>query len=140
MTEYSVQPNIRSGGLPAVAGAPILPAMARRGPTKRTQAKPRRHAASNYVKAWRIERDLTVDELADLSGVSNGQISDIENEKGGYSPESLDKLAKALKVDKGTLLTVSPTDVGAFWPLWHAATPIQREQLTIIAKTIIKPR
>lgn len=111
--------------------------MARRGPKKPTR-KPRRQAVTNKVKAWRIFRDLTVDELAELSGVSNGQISDIENEVGGYSAESLQKLATALKVDRGTLLTVDPTEVGAFWPIWEAATPTQREQLTVIAQTIVR--
>lgn len=49
-------------------------------------------------------------------------------------------LATALRVDKGTLLTVDPRQVGAFWPLWEAADATQREQLTIIAKTLIKPK
>lgn len=140
MTEYSVQANTRRHDIPVVAGGPILPPMARRGPTKKTARKPPRQAATNYVKAWRMERDLTVDELAELTGLSNGQISDIENGHGGYSPESLDMLAKALRVDKGTLLTVDPRQVGAFWPLWEAASATQREQLTIIAKTLIKPK
>lgn len=96
-------------------------------------------AAANKLKAWRHYRDKTVEELSNDSGVSPGQISDIENERGGYSPKSLHKLATALGIDVGTLLTVDPSEVGPFWRLWEMATPTQRDQLAEIAKTLIKP-
>jgi len=81
-----------------------------------------------------------VDELAEKAGMSNANVSAIENQKQGYSAESLEKLAHALDIDKGILLTVDPGAVGSIWPLWTAATPAQRAQLTEIAKTLIKPR
>lgn len=140
MTEYSVQPNIRTSALSEGGGGPILPPMPRRGPNRNAAPKPPREAAKSFLKAWRLYRDLTVEELADAAGMSTGNVSAIENQKQGYSPESLRALAAALKIDTATLLSVDPTTAGTIWPLWNQATPTQREQLTIIAKTLIKPK
>jgi transcriptional regulator with XRE-family HTH domain len=140
MTEYSVQPNIRNRALSGAMGSPILPAMPRRGPNKNRAPKPARRAAKSYLKAWRLFRDLTVEELAEKAGMSTGNVSAIENQRQGYSPESLDALAAALKIDTATLLSVDPNSAGSIWSLWNQATATQREQLTSIAKTLIKPR
>lgn len=138
MTEYSVQPNIRNNALSGVPDGPILPPMPRRGPHRNAAPKPARRAAKTYLKAWRLFRDLTVEELAEKARLSGANVSAIENQKQGYSPESLEALAAALKIDTATLLSVDPNGAGSFWPLWNQATPTQREQLTDIAKTIIR--
>lgn len=50
------------------------------------------------MKLWdiRIDRNITIRELADLSGISKSEINNIENER--YSPRlsQLEKLAAAL--------------------------------------------
>lgn len=140
MTEYSVQPNIREAALSGGGGGPTLPVMPRRGPHRNSAPKAPRKAAKSYLKAWRLFRDLTVEELAEAADMSAANVSAIENQRQGYSPESLEKLAHALKIDTGTLLNVDPNSAGSIWPLWAGATAREREQLTIIAKTIIKPR
>lgn len=140
MTEYSAATNIRDAALSGAVGGPSIPPMPRRGPHRNSAPKPPRKAAKSYLKAWRLFRDLTVEELAEKAEMSGANVSAMENQKQGYSPESLEKLAHALKIDTGTLLNVDPNGAGSIWPLWAAATAREREQLTIIAKTIIKPR
>jgi transcriptional regulator with XRE-family HTH domain len=61
----------------------------------------------NRVRELRKERGLTLEQLADASGLSVGQISKIENNKRGWSPDSLQKLAAALKVPVGQLIDAS---------------------------------
>lgn len=139
MAEISVQPNIRDGGLSALVKAPTISAMPRRGPHRKNAPRAPRKAARSYLKAWRVYRDMTVEELADAAGMSTGNVSAIENQRQGYSPESLEALADALKIDTATLLSVDPEGASSIWPLWNVATPVQREQLAAIAKTLIKP-
>jgi transcriptional regulator with XRE-family HTH domain len=61
----------------------------------------------NRVKEFRTERGLTLEQLADATGLSVGQISKIENNKRGWSPESLHRLAQALNVPVGQLIDAS---------------------------------
>lgn len=64
------------------------------------------------LKALRTERDLTLRELADRSGLSNGYISLLENGK-VESPSAavLSKLAKALDVPLSDLLRAAGVEV-----------------------------
>jgi transcriptional regulator with XRE-family HTH domain len=82
---------------------------------------------------------MTVEELAEASDMSTGNISAIENRRQGYSEEGLDKLARALETTRGALLTVNPLEggVGEFWPLWERASPKDKETLTIMAERLI---
>lgn len=52
-----------------------------------------------YLKTKREEKDWTINQLATYSGVSNAQISRIENgQRGVPKPETIRKLSEALKV------------------------------------------
>lgn len=50
------------------------------------------------VKTFRQELNLTIPQLADMAGLSNGFISQVENDKASLSLESLQKIALALKL------------------------------------------
>lgn len=50
------------------------------------------------LKAWRRLRQLTAEELGDLSGYSKGNVSDWENEVRPPTYEAAVRLAKALRV------------------------------------------
>lgn len=62
----------------------------------------------NFVRYWREKRGLTLEQLAQMSGMSVSQISLIEREDRGWSIESLPELSKALDITPGQLLD-SPT-------------------------------
>lgn len=59
-------------------------------PARRWQLPPK-------LKAWREYREKTVEGLAQNAGVSPGLVSQIENGDSNGSPDSLQKLAKALE-------------------------------------------
>ena len=61
----------------------------------------------NRVKEFRKRRGLTLEQLAGLSGLSVSQISKIENNKRGWSRESLESLADALGVKVAELIDAS---------------------------------
>lgn len=61
---------------------------------------------TSYVKKLRGERDLTLRELSDLSGISTVQLNNIENGKNRPNTFTIAKLANALGVDYDILDTL----------------------------------
>lgn len=62
----------------------------------------------NKIKAYRQELNLTIPQLADMTGLSRGFISQVENDKVSLSLESLQKIAAALKVPVKDFLADQP--------------------------------
>ena len=113
--------------------------MAKKHGPHRPKPKPPRVPHHN-IKNWRIYRGMTVEQLAEATGMSTGNISALENGRQGYSEVGLKTLADALCTTPAQLLEVNPLlDQGtqAFWPLWEKASPNDRETLTIMAKRLI---
>lgn len=65
--------------------------------------KLRRIVAQN-LRRLRQDRDLTQEELADLAGINRNYVGMIEREENAASVDTLESLAKALKVDPSILL------------------------------------
>lgn len=63
------------------------------------------------VKLERIKKGLSQESLANISGVSRNAIWKIESGKVSPTIETLEKLAKALKIDFATLTDVSKVDL-----------------------------
>lgn len=93
----------------------------------------------HFIKAWRIFRWVTVEQLAELAGMSTGNLSALENRRRGYSSEGLERIAAALRTTTGALLTVNPLDetTGDFWTLWERSSPASRETLRLMAERLI---
>ncbi len=83
---------------------------------------------------------MTVDQLAEATGLSTGNISALENHRQGYSAQGLEKLAAALKATPSALLGINPLAEGAgsFWQLWERAKPEDRETLRIMAERLVQ--
>lgn len=60
------------------------------------------------IKAFRQELNLTIPQLADMTGLSRGFISQVENDKVSLSLDSLQKMAIALKVPVRNFLADEP--------------------------------
>lgn len=59
---------------------------------------------SKRLRKFRVRAKLTQVQLADLSGVGNDQISDVELGRTNASLSTLDRLAKALRIDQWRFL------------------------------------
>jgi transcriptional regulator with XRE-family HTH domain len=116
--------------------------MPKSGPHKPRPKKPPAQWNSNFIKEWRIFRGMTVEQLAEASGMSTGNISALENRRQGYSAQGLEKLSKALRTTSDALLKVNPLAEGTetFWPLWERASPKDRETLTIMAGRLVSKK
>lgn len=90
-----------------------------------------------FIRQWRKYRNLTIEKLADRIGMSNGNLSNIETGKTGYSQETLEDIAEALRCDPADLLMRNPADPEAIWTLWEQAQPAQRKQIIGIIKGLL---
>ena len=61
-----------------------------------------------FVRQWREYRNLTLDQLADVTGLTQSHLSMLERGLRGYTQNTLQAIAVALQVDVGQLLTVDP--------------------------------
>lgn len=59
-----------------------------------------------HIYEWRIEKNMSVRKLSELSGISKTQINDIENEKSHPTVYTLCLLALALGVSPYQLFTL----------------------------------
>lgn len=139
MSEFSAQPNIRRSNLSPIVASATISDMPKRGPHKPKGTKPTPEYRRHFIKEWRLFRDMTVDELAEAAGMSNGNLSALENRKQGHSDAGLANLARALGTTAGALLNVNPLDpnTGDFWRLWERATKKDRDTLTIMAERLV---
>jgi len=83
------------------------------------------------VRQHRLAKGWTMEVLAAESGLSVGTISGIEGGKQGYSPDTLQKLAKGLRTSVGALFDVDPRPGRGndFWRLWNRASDTERQRI-----------
>ena len=105
-----------------------------------TKVRPRFKEAPprHYIREWRKHRDLTLEELGEIVGVTNGALSQLERGKIAYTQPMLEALAVALQCEPRDLIGRPP---GTEWGIDHLlknATETQRQQLHDIAIALLK--
>lgn len=89
-----------------------------------------------FFKEWRKHRRLTQAELAEVVGVSEATISQLENGKQGFTDSTLEALANALACKPGDLLMRNPLDEDAPWSIWDTLDKNQRKQAITIMHAV----
>lgn len=100
-------------------------------------ARPNRFRKT-FIRQWRLARGLTLEQLAAEIDLTPSHLSMLERGQRGYTQETLESIALALRTDVASLLSRNPTDAESIWPVWEEAKPAQRRQIVEIAKTLIK--
>lgn len=99
----------------------------------KSNPKPQRQKL--LLKKWRAYRsEMTQDQLAERSGLSQGLISQLENNSTDYSGETLAALAFALNCEPADLIIRDPTDTEAPWSIWETLKPVEKRQAVEILK------
>lgn len=93
---------------------------------------------STYIRNWRKARGLTMEELAQLSGMNQGNLSKLERALQPYTQANLEKIANALQVSPATLLEGDPDHGLDFWGIWANADDDQRETIIQIIRAALK--
>lgn len=94
-----------------------------------------------YLKEWRTFRNLTQARLADRAGVSQGLISQLENNHTDFTGEVLANLAEALGCEPADLLIRNPLIRDAVWSITDnlkKATVEQKEQVERVVEALLK--
>lgn len=78
-------------------------------------------SAPTYLRQWRKFRRLTQEQLAERVGMTAPTISQLENNKQGFTGETLAKMAQALGCSPAALLAYDPTEEDSLWPIFEAA-------------------
>jgi transcriptional regulator with XRE-family HTH domain len=103
---------------------------------KRVQPRFKPPRRRTFFKEWRKFRDYTLEEAAELSGMSIGNISAMERGAQGYTQDGLERLAQAYRCEPAQLLMVDPSS-SDIWSIWEHAKIGDRQKIVEIAKTIV---
>lgn len=101
-------------------------------------APPFRRKAS-FIKQWRKFRKMTQADLAEATGMSNGNLSNIENGKQPYIQDHLEAIAAILRCEVIDLILRNPQEPEGIWALWSRAKPEQRQQILKIMRALLSP-
>lgn len=98
-----------------------------------------KNAGPNYLRAWRLHRDLTQQELANAVGTSANQIQYLETGERALSAKWLRRLAPVLDTTPGMILDHDPSELdNDILDIWAYASTRQKKQISDIAKTLIR--
>lgn len=95
-------------------------------------SKPVRH----YLREWRLKRQKTQEQLADLLDTSKGQVSSWENQRRGMTMEVQVALAYALGIEPADLFR--DPDQPSIDELLKQATPEQRRAAFNVVAALLK--
>lgn len=91
----------------------------------------------NFIREWRKFRGLKQHELAELTGMTPGNLSNIESRVQDYTRTTLESLADALNCEPADLLSRDPNKDEDILDIWRRADPQQRAALVEIAKAVL---
>lgn len=90
-----------------------------------------------FIRNWREDRGLTLEQLADAIGITHASLSRIERGLQPYSQTILENIAEKLKTDVPSLLARDPADPSPIWSTWEKANPSERRMIERIAKDVV---
>lgn len=98
-----------------------------------------KNGGPNHLKAWRLFRGLTQEQLAELVETNANMIGYLESGERGLSAKWLRRLAPALDTTPGMLLDHDPRELDSdVIDIWAHADRRQKSQISEIAKTIVR--
>lgn len=91
-----------------------------------------------YLREWRKHSGKTLVEVAELVGMTHGQLSKIERGKQPYNSSLLDALADIYGCHVVDLISREPETTRQIWSLWDRATDGEREKIVAIVQTLVE--
>lgn len=91
---------------------------------------------AHYIREWRKHRGLTLEQLAELIGMTHQNLGKIERYKVPYSQPLLEHLAEALRTDAASLIARDPSSPQELWALFDELTEPERRQGIEVLKAL----
>lgn len=98
----------------------------------------RKQYRRTFIREWRLDRGLTLEQLADRVGMQASALSYLERGQSGYTQATLELLADALSTDPASLIMRNPSESDAMWSLWEKASPAEKQQITDVVRVLRK--
>lgn len=92
----------------------------------------------HFIKAWRLHRGLTQEQLAERVGIDKSYLSKIENGRKRYDQPFLEAASEVLNCSPADLIDRDPSHGARIWEIYDKMTASQQDQLTAIAETLSK--
>jgi len=92
-------------------------ASARQSGMTKVKPVPKPARPRHFIRQWRKHRGYTQTQLADMVGVSDGAISQLERGDVNYTQPMLEAIAAALACEPADLVMRDPTDTSAPWSI-----------------------
>lgn len=93
--------------------------------------QPRRRT---FIRAWRLHRGYTLEQLAEMIGVTHGALSQLERGLVNYTQPMLESIADALACDPADLLMRDPeSDI---WSIWDQVKDLPDDERRQVQRVI----
>lgn len=106
---------------------------------KRVQVLPPLKRRPAFIKQWRKFRKVTQAALAEAVGMSEGNLSNIENGKQPYIQDHLEAIARILHCEVADLILRNPQEPEGIQAMWSRAKPEQRQQIAKLIRALLSP-
>lgn len=98
-----------------------------------------KNGGPNYLREWRVFRDMTQEQLAKAIGTASNVIQYLETGERGLSAKWLRKLAPALQTTPGMLLDHDPQELPTdIMEIWGSADARAKRQISDVAKALTR--
>ena len=82
----------------------------------------------HFIRAWRKHRGYTLEQLAEMVGVTHGALSQLERGDVNYTQPMLEALARNLSCEPADLIMRDPSNPEAIWSIWDTLKPAQKSE------------
>ena len=112
--------------------------MAENGAMAKVQTNFKKPKIRHFIRQWRKHRHYTLEDVAEMVGVTHGALSQLERGITNYTQPMLEALADSLACEPQDLIMRNPLDTEAIWTIWEQAKPAQKAAIIDIAKAILR--
>lgn len=96
-----------------------------------------RQRRKTFFREWRKYRGMTLEQAAEMAGMTPGNLSAMERSTQGFTQDGLEALAEVYRANPGWLLDIDPKRQEDIFSVWEAAKPGDRQKIIDISKMLI---
>jgi transcriptional regulator with XRE-family HTH domain len=93
---------------------------------------------TNYMRAWRVSRGLSLGDMAKLIPLHKSNLSRMESGKREYHRDILEAYARVIGCQPGDLISRPPGVAEELYRILARCTPEDLRRLTVVAKELFQ--
>lgn len=98
-----------------------------------------KNGGANHLRAWRVFRNMTQQQLAEAIGTNANMIQYLESGERGLSAKWLRRLCGPLDTTPGMILDHDPNEIdGDILEIWATASNREKRQIAEVARALLK--